>query len=92
MNEKVIPWRFIANQDVPECGIVSGDIIVAFPGRPTRVLRHMPINPGLLLNLHMQDIITPIEGVVGADSGIVKAMENADRAPTTKKRTLRVIR
>jgi hypothetical protein len=38
----------------------------------------MPINPGLLLNLALQDLIVEVDGIVGNESSIVSAMEAAD--------------
>lgn len=72
------PWRFVATEDVPEAGLRKGDIITATAGRPTRVTRVMPIDPGLLLNLSMEERIAEVEGVVGQDADIVAAMEAAD--------------
>lgn len=90
MSDAPNPWRFIATTDVPEAGILRGDIIVAFPGQPTRVLRQLPINPGLLLNLACQDLITELDGIVGPQAPIVRAMESVD-APSPAS-PLRVVR
>ena len=92
MSEYPKPWRLIAARDVPEVGILRGDIVVALPGRPTRVLRQMPIDPGLLLNLAMQDILIEIDGVVGSTAPIVDAMATADAAPSPTPTALRVLR
>lgn len=91
MPHNVKPWRFVVAQDCPEQGLFRGDIITATAGQPTRVSRVLPINPGLLLNLNLQDIILQIDGVVGTEAAIVAAME----APITgspEPHPLRVLR
>lgn len=86
-----LPWRFVAVEDIPEIGVFRGDIIVAVAGGKTRVLRELPVNPGLLLNLAMLDRITEIDGVIGAQSPIVDAMDSASTSAKSHL-PLRVVR
>jgi hypothetical protein len=92
MSHTVKPWRFIAAEDVPECGIVRGDMIVAFPGHTTRLYRNMPVNPGLLLNLLMQDQLVQIEGVIGDEALVLQAMEAVDRIQAPAEPSLKMLR
>lgn len=87
-----VTWRFVAAADVPEAGIRRGDILVAAPGRPTRLLRQMPIDPGLLLNLALQQVLIDLDGVVGATAPIVEAMGADAAAPSPAPIALRVVR
>lgn len=92
MSDAPTPWRFIAARDVPECGILRGDLITAYPGRPTRLVRQLPINPGLLLNLAMQDFIVEVEGIIGSEAPIVAALDAVDQPATSPAASLRVVR
>lgn len=92
-NVSPAPWRFIAVQDYPDAGILRGDVVSCTAGRPTRLTRQMPVNAGLILNLHLQDILVSADDFIGTQAVILEAMERADRttdeAPTP---ALRVVR
>jgi hypothetical protein len=75
-----VVWRFVAARDVPEHGIVRGDIVTAQPGGPTRLLRRLPVNPGLLLFLACDDALLAMDGVVGTEKPIIDAMASVDTA------------
>lgn len=86
-------WTFVVPEDLPEIGLQRDDVITAAPGRPTRVLRAMPINSGLLLNLVLQDKLVMLDGVIGPSGPIVEAMQLADEVDDSVPVTgLRVIR
>lgn len=92
MSHNVKPWRFVVLVDYPDAGLLRGDIVTATSGRPTRVTRRLPVNPGLLLNLHMQDIVAPIEGFIGTEATIVAALEKEENPACSGSLELRVLR
>ena len=57
-----------------------------------RLLRQMPIDPGLLLNLALQQVLIDLDGVVGATAPIVEAMGAHEALPSPSPIALRVVR
>jgi hypothetical protein len=78
MPHNVKPWRFLAQVDIPELGVLAGDLVTHTAGRSVRVTRTLPVNSGLLLNLLLDDKLVELQGVIGADAGILDAMDRAD--------------
>ncbi len=62
------PLRFIAAEDIPAHGILSGDLITAPTDRGVRILREVTIQPGLLYTLAKQHAIIELEGSAAAAS------------------------
>ncbi len=75
-------WTFVVPEDIPEHDLRRDDIVTAAPGRPTRVLRAMPINNGLLLNLALQDKLVLIDGVIGPAALLLEAIRESDDSST----------
>ena len=93
MHHNAKPWRFLAQVDIPELGVLAGDMVTHTAGRPVRVTRRLPVNTGLLLNLLLDDKLVELDGVIGADAGIVDAMDRADAADDLRPSPdLRVVR
>lgn len=92
------PWRFVAVKDIPEHNILTGDVVICGAGQPTRILRILrvlPVNNGLILNLLLQDMLTPVDGVIGTERPIVEAMAEATKrevAERANRKRLRVLR
>lgn len=91
-NVSPAPWRFVAVQDYPDAGILRGDLVTCTAGRPTRLTRHMPVNNGLILNLHLQDILVAAENFIGTQATIFEALESADHSADCTAPDLRVVR
>ena len=85
------PWRFVARIDIPELGICAGDLITVTAGRPIRITRSLPANPGLLLNLVYDGSIIEVDGFVGSQRGIMEAIERVDASPSPRAH-LRLVR
>lgn len=90
MAPEVKPWRFVVLEDYPAAGLMRGDMVTACAGRPTRVIRCLPVNPGLLLNLAMDGVLVEVEGFVGDTAPAAQESSSTELSPTPV--TLKVVR